>query len=104
MLIRQNVWRTALFHRPALVEHINFFEKEAKSRKIAGLSDAIRHFETTSNFLPLKQHQFRMGKHQRFSIGQAPGFSRILAHVALVSLVSLICAVTLSAPTPHTTP
>jgi hypothetical protein len=50
MLIRQNVWRTVLFHRPALVEHIKHLESEAKSRFLAGLSNTIRRFETTSSF------------------------------------------------------
>ena len=32
---------TALFHRPALVEHIKFLEQEAESRYLAGLSNMI---------------------------------------------------------------
>jgi hypothetical protein len=41
MLIRQKVWRPALFHRPALVELYNLKISEAKSRWQAGLSNAI---------------------------------------------------------------
>jgi len=39
MLIRQNVWRTALFHRPALVELHNFYKNRCEIMPImAGLS------------------------------------------------------------------
>jgi hypothetical protein len=44
MLIHQNIWRTALFRRPMLVEHIKFLESEAKSRYLAGLLIVIHYF------------------------------------------------------------
>jgi hypothetical protein len=49
MLIRQNVVRTALFHRPALAEHFKLKRLDAKSLYLAGLSNAIWHSETTSS-------------------------------------------------------
>jgi len=48
MLIRQNVWRTALFHRTVLAERLKLIRSDAKSRQLAGLSNAIRRFEATS--------------------------------------------------------
>jgi len=42
MLIRQNVWR------PALAEHFYLKISDAKSRWMAGLSNAINGLETTS--------------------------------------------------------